>query len=215
MQHAGTTEIVDLCSGGAGPWRHLQQQLAEAGWPVSVKLTDKYPHPAALNQSAAASQPSVEYVSEPVDALDVPASLKGMRTLFEGFHHFAPVDARSILHNAFEKRLAIGIFEVRVPPTFGPVLLVLAPVSTLLGYVLLTPFITPRSWSRVLWTYLIPVVPLATCWDGVVSLLRVYSPRDLEVMCGRLRAPDYAWEIGTASTGTPFFEYVFLVGYPV
>ncbi len=45
MQHAGTTEIVDLCSGGAGPWRRLQPQLAEAGWPVQVKLTDKYPIP--------------------------------------------------------------------------------------------------------------------------------------------------------------------------
>jgi hypothetical protein len=31
----------------------------------------------------------------------------------------------------------------------------------------------------------------------------------------RLRAPDYAWEIGTASTGTPIFQYIYLVGYPV
>ena len=90
----------------------------------------------------------------------------------------------------------------------------LAPLSTLFGYLLLTPFITPPSWSRVLWTYLIPVVPLATCWDGVVSLLRVYSPRELKLISGRLRAPDYVWEIGTASTGTPLFEYVYLVGYP-
>lgn len=214
MQHAGTTEIVDLCSGGAGPWRRQQRQLAEAGWPVRIKLTDKYPHPAALRGWAATSQPGVEYVPDPVDALDVPPSLKGMRTLFEGFHHFEPPDAKSILRDAFEKRLAIGIFEVRMPPPFGSALLVLAPVSTLFGYLLLTPFITPRSWFRVLWTYLIPVVPLATCWDGVVSLLRVYSPRDLKVMSGRLRAPDYVWEVGTTSTGTPLFEYVYLVGYP-
>jgi hypothetical protein len=215
MQHAETTEIVDLCSGGAGPWRRLQRQLADAGWPVSIKLTDKYPHPAALRQWAATSQPGVEYVPEPVDALDPPPSLKGMRTLFEGFHHFAPKDARSILRDAFEKRVAIGIFEVRVPSPWGPALLMLAPVSTLLGYLLLTPFITPRSWSRLLWTYLIPIVPLATCWDGVVSLLRVYSPPELEAMTVPLRASDYVWEIGTASTGTPIFDYVYLVGYPV
>ncbi|MGA3057005.1 MAG: hypothetical protein ABSE70_03040 [Candidatus Limnocylindrales bacterium] len=215
MQHAETTEIVDLCSGGAGPWRPLQRQLADAGWPVSVKLTDKYPHPAALRHWEATSQPGVEYVPEPVDALNVPPSLKGMRTLFEGFHHFAPTDARSILQDAFEKRVAIGVFDVRVPRPWAPFLLALAPLSTLFGYLLLTPFITPRSWSRLLWTYLIPVVPLATCWDGVVSLLRVYSPRDLEAMSGQLRAPDYAWEIGTVSTGTPIFEYVYLVGYPV
>jgi hypothetical protein len=31
MQFAGTTEIVDLCSGGAGPWIRLQEQLRQAG----------------------------------------------------------------------------------------------------------------------------------------------------------------------------------------
>ena len=215
MQHAGTTEIVDLCSGGAGPWRLLQRQLADAGWPVTIKLTDKYPHPEALRQWAAASQPGVEYLPEPVDALDPPPSLSGMRTMFEGFHHFPPAAARSILRDAFEKRVAIGIFEARVPSPWGPILLALAPFTTLLGYLVMTPFIKPRSWSRLLWTYLIPVVPLATCWDGIVSLLRVYSPRDLEALSERLIAPDYAWEIGTASTGTPIFEYVYLVGYPV
>ena len=45
LRHAGTTEIVDLCSGGSGPWLNLQRELAEAGCAVSVKLTDKYPNP--------------------------------------------------------------------------------------------------------------------------------------------------------------------------
>jgi len=215
MQHTGTTEIVDLCSGGAGPWKLLQRQLADAGWPVGIMLTDKYPHPAALRQWAATSQPSVGYVPEPVDALDVPPSLKGMRTLFESFHHFAPSDAESILRDAFEKRVAIGVFDVRVPRRWAPIPMVLAPFSTVLGYLFMTPFITPRSWSRLLWTYLIPVVPLATCWDGVVSLLRVYSPPELEAMTVPLRASDYTWDIGTACTGTPIFEYVYLVGYPI
>ena len=215
MRHAGTTEIVDLCSGGAGPWRPLQRQLAEAGWPVTVKLTDKYPNPASLRQWDATSQPNVEYLTAPVDALDVPPSLAGMRTLFESFHHFKPTDAESILRDAFEKRVAIGVFDVRVPRPWAPILMALAPISTLLGYVLMTPFIKPRSWSRLLWTYLLPIVPLATCWDGVVSLLRVYSPRALESMSRELSSADYAWEIGTASTGVAIFEYVYLVGYPV
>jgi hypothetical protein len=215
MKHAGTTEIVDLCSGGAGPWRPLQRQLAEAGWPVSVKLTDKYPNPAVLRQWDATSQPNVEYVTEPVDALDVPPSLAGMRTLFESFHHFKPADAESILRDAFEKRAAIGVFDVRVPRPWAPILITLSPISTLLGYALMTPFIRPRSWSRILWTYLLPIVPLATCWDGVVSLLRAYSPQALAAMSGELRSADYAWEIGTASTGAAIFEYVYLVGYPV
>ena len=50
MQHAKTTEIVDLCSGGTGPWLRLQEQLKQAGLSVSVKLTDKYPNPQARSK---------------------------------------------------------------------------------------------------------------------------------------------------------------------
>lgn len=31
MQHAGTTQIVDLCSGGSGPWVRLQEHFRQAG----------------------------------------------------------------------------------------------------------------------------------------------------------------------------------------
>ncbi len=44
-------------------------------------------------------------------ALDVPESLRGMRTMFEGFHHFKPDHARKILADAVEKRTAIGLFD--------------------------------------------------------------------------------------------------------
>ena len=117
MKHAGTTEIVDLCSGGAGPWKPLQRKLAEAGWPVSVKLTDKYPNPAALRQWDATSQPNVEYVGKPVDALDVPPSLAGMRTLFESF----TISSRRMRSPSCEPRSrgvprsASSTFECRAP----------------------------------------------------------------------------------------------------
>jgi hypothetical protein len=213
MRQAGTTEILDLCSGGGGPWQRLQEQFRQAGLPVSVKLTDKYPNPAAIQKWAAAQ--GIEYLAEPVDALDVPAHLTGMRTLFEGFHHFRPAEAQSILRDAREKKAAIGIFEASLKPPFGLILFLLAPLTTLLSYLLLTPFIRPRTLPRFFWTYLIPLVPLTTCWDGVVSLLRVYSPQDLQELTTPLQAPDYVWETGLASTGTPVFEFTYLVGYPL
>src|SRR5512147_20190 len=88
MQQAGTSEIVDLCSGGTGPWRKLQAQLAQAGCPVRIKLTDKYPDPASIQKWVSTPDMPIEYLAEPVDALCVPRHLAGMRTLFEGFHHF-------------------------------------------------------------------------------------------------------------------------------
>ena len=215
MQHANTTEIVDLCSGGTGPWLRLHEKLKEAGISVSIKLTDKYPTPEAVQKWAEASRQGIEYVAEPVDATKVPPQLKGMRTLFEGFHHFKPEQARSILQDAQENNAAIGIFEISLKPPFGLILLLLSPVMTLVSYIFLTPFMKPRTLSRFLWTYLIPVVPLATCWDGIVSLLRVYSPDVLQELTVSLQRQGFTWETGRVSTGTPIFEYTYLLGYPV
>jgi hypothetical protein len=214
LQHAGTTEIVDLCSGGTGPWLSLQAQLQQAGLSVSIKLTDKFPNPEAVRKWAESSRQGIEYLPEPVDALNVPPQLKGMRSLFEGFHHFKPEQARSILQNALENKVAIGIFEISLKPPFGLLLLLSSPLMTLVSYLFLTPFMKPRTLSRFFWTYLIPVVPLATCWDGVISLIRVYSPQDLNELTGPLQSKDYTWETGLVSTGAPIFEYTYLLGYP-
>lgn len=149
LEHAGTREIVDLCSGGTGPWLRLQEQLRESGLPVTVHLTDKYPYPEAMQQWSVAARQGIEYLVEPVDATHVSAHLRGMRTL-----------------------------------------------------------------SRFLFTYLIPLVPLATIWDGMVSFLRVYSQEELKELVASLQSQDYTWEVGQASTGTPLFVFTYLVGYP-
>ncbi len=214
LHQSGTTEIVDLCSGATGPWLNLQPELAQAGCPVSVRLTDKYPHPEVVQRWTNTSDRSIEYLPEPVDALRVPPHLKGMRTLFEGFHHFKPEHARAILQDAVLQRMAIGVFDITLMPPFGYFLLPLAPLTTLLSYIFMTPFIRPHTLARFLWTYLIPVVPLATCWDGVISLLRVYSPPELKALTALIPSEGYAWDVGLASTGTPPFVYTYLVGYP-
>lgn len=215
LRQAGTTEIVDLCSGGSGPWLKLQAQLAQAGSPVRVMLTDKYPDPASIQHWTRSAGPGIAYLPEPVDALCVPAHLRGMRTLFEGFHHFQPAQARMILQAAATHKAAIGIFEASFKPPLHTLLLLLSPLLTLLGYIFVTPFLRPRSFARFFWTYLLPLVPLATCWDGAISLLRVYSPQALKALTHDVEVDGYVWEIGQKETGAPLFEYIYLIGYPV
>jgi len=215
MRQAGTTEIVDLCSGGTGPWIRLQEQLKQAGMDVNVKLTDKFPNPKSVQKWSETSRQGIEYLAEPIDAMNVPSHLKGMRTMFEGFHHFKPEQASSILQDAVEKKAAIGIFEASLKPPLGFFILLLAPLITLLSYLLVTPFITPRILPRFFWTYLVPIVPLATCWDGVISLLRVYSIQELKELTHPLQHQGYTWEVGQAATGTPIFVFTYLLGYPV
>lgn len=215
LTHAGTTDIVDLCSGGTGPWIHLQEQLHQAGIKVKIVLTDKYPNPNSIQNWKESSRHGIEYLGESVDAMNVPSHLGGMRTLFEGFHHFQPEEAMAILNDAMDKKVAIGIFEASLKPPLGIFILLMSPIMTILTYLLITPFIKPRKISRFLWTYLIPIVPLATCWDGVVSLLRVYSLEELKGLTTSLQSKDYVWEPGKASTGTPIFEFTYLIGYPL
>ncbi len=214
MQCASTTQIVDLCSGAGGPWMELKEHFQKAGLPITIKLTDKYPHPGIIKQWKERATLGIEYFPKSVDAMNVPPQLTGMRTLFEGFHHFAPEQARSILQDAADKKVAIGIFEASLKPPFGWFLLLLAPVTTFISYLLVTPFIKPQTWARFFWTYLVPIVPLVTCWDGVISFLRVYSPPDLRELTDPLQSKEYVWEMGQVSTDTPIFEFTYLLGYP-
>lgn len=215
MQNAETKEIVDLCSGGTGPWVRLKEHFERAGLPVEINLTDKYPDPDSIQKWSGTSRQGIRYLAEPVDAMNVPAHLQGMRTLFEGFHHFKPEQAKAILQDAVEKRVAIGIFEASLKPPFRIILLLLAPLTTLASYFLMTPFIKPCTFARFFWTYLIPIVPLATSWDGVISLLRVYSPPELQKLTNSIPSHSYMWEVGQAETGTPIFVFTYLLGYPV
>ena len=54
---------------------------------------------------------------------------------------------------------------------------------------LMTPFMRPFRWSRLLLTYPLPLVPLTCLWDGIVSQLRAYTADELvELVRRALRA---------------------------
>ena len=217
MKHAKTIEILDLCSGGTGSWIRLRKQFELAGMEINVKLTDKYPNPESLQKWKKSKRKGIEYLDEPIDAMNVPFRLNGMRTLFAGFHHFKPEQAQQILRDAFEKKVPIGIFDpssLRTP--FGMILLLLlipfTPIIVLLSYLIMTPFIKPHTFSRFFWTYLLPIVPITTSWDGLISFLRSYTPQELKELTNSLQSNEYAWEIGIVTLGIPL---TYLLGYPI
>jgi hypothetical protein len=210
LRRAGTSEVLDLGSGGAGPWRWLQPELAGMGLRVTVCLTDKYPNLAAFGASSRSSNEAIFCHPHSVDAARVPAALAGFRTLFTAFHHFRPAEARAVLADAVKRRQGIGIFEVtnrRLLPLF---FVLLSPVLMLL----LTPFIRPFRWSRLLWTYVVPLAPLVLVFDGLVSLMRTYNPRQLEEFAQGLDADHYEWKIGRARNGRFQIPVTYLIGVP-
>jgi hypothetical protein len=205
LTRSRTTRIVDLCSGGSGPWAALQPALRALGVDVTVRLTDKFPNVPALAAVAAAT-PGLEFETASVDALDVPARLAGFRTIFTAFHHFPPPHARAILAAAVRDSEGIAIVEAgsRTPGALAMMAVIPAAVW------ILTPLIRPFRWSRLFWTYLVPVIPLAIMFDGIVSCLRIYTADEmLEMAAGADRAGAFEWQAGLvrapgAPIGVPY-----------
>ncbi|HWN66477.1 MAG TPA: hypothetical protein VNM90_02495, partial [Haliangium sp.] len=78
-----------------------------------------------------------------------------------------------------------------------------------------TPFIRPFHWSRLLWTYAVPVVPLACLWDGMVSVLRIYSPEELQALLADVPGSDeYVWDIGQLRVARAPAQITYLIGRP-
>jgi hypothetical protein len=209
VKRTGAAQIIDLCSGGGGPWPDLLPALRASGVDVPVCLTDKYPNTAALRR-VAATAPGARFEEGPVSATDVPARLAGFRTVFTAFHHFRPAEARAILAAAVRDRQGIAIAEAtqRTPRALATMALVPLAVWVL------TPAIRPFRWSRLFWTYLVPVIPLAVLFDGVVSCLRVYTPEEMLAMGREVGGDGYEWEAGLERPAGSPIPIPYLIGVP-
>ena len=209
LERAGSRTIVDLCSGGGGPWINLARQLRGGARPIRIYLTDKFPNLAAFENLRAASDDGITFYGKPVDAANVPLELDGFRTMFTSFHHFPSGEARAILQNAVAAGRGIAIFEVtrRAQAT----IVLMLPWSVLLLF--FTPFLRPFRWSRLLFTYLLPVIPVVMLFDGIVSCLRTYRPEELLAISAGLGAPDYQWEAGE-HFGLGQLPITYLIGNP-
>lgn len=204
---SGARTIVDLCSGGSGPLLLLVQDLGAEGFEVHATLTDLYPNIPAFAEIAAASGGLIGFERGSVDARNVPPGLVGLRTIFNGFHHLRPADARAVLHAAAAARQPIAIFEVS-ERSLRTVAVLITPLMVWIA----TPFMRPFKWRRLFWTYLLPLVPLTCLWDGIVSQLRAYTIPELRQM-SEGSAP-MRWEIGKLPIAKGRGRLTYLVGFP-
>ena len=211
LENSGSRQILDLCSGAGGPWLWLYKAFDGQGSPpVSVCLTDKYPNATAFSHANIASRNRIHFHAAPVDVAEVPPELDGFRTLFASFHHFPPRQAQAILQDAVNRRQGIGIFEAPGRHIVTLLLVLLVPLADLV----VTPFLRPFRWSRLLWTYVIPVIPVVLWFDGMISCLRTYSPDELaELTDGLSGASEYEWDIGEEQAGFLSLPITYLIGF--
>lgn len=210
LDKTGTHRVIDLCSGSGGPWLRLIQDLEGEGFPVRVVFTDKYPNTQAFRSVRNVFGDLFDYFPDPVDATHVPGDLVGFRTIFSAFHHFHPSLAKEILRDAVNCHQGVAIFEVtqRTPWAIFNFFL----TSLLVPFCV--PFMRPFRWSRLAWTYLVPVAPAVIFFDSLVSCLRTYSPEELQKMAKDTGSSGYTWETGEVKTEHAPVPITYLLGYP-
>lgn len=210
IEALGVTRIVDLCSGSGGPTVELAAALRARGLNAEITLTDLFPNRRAFEALRARHGDALQFRAEPVDATAVPDDLPGLRLVFNAFHHLPAPVARSVLADAMARGQPIAVYEV--VGREWPQLLAMLGVPVVVP--LLLPLVRPFDWRWIPLTYGLPVLPLTSLWDGMVSCLKIYDADELREMTATLQKPGWRWEIGTIQP-TPLPAHItWLVGSP-
>jgi hypothetical protein len=211
LEECGYERVLDLCSGAGGPWPSLVHHFKMyGGRPPEVLLTDKYPNSTKLHDLESLTANRIHFLRHSIDATQIPGHLQGFRTLFSSFHHFNPDEARRLPQDTVNTRQGIGIFEATAHHMFTFLSVLFVPVAAWL----FLPFRRPFRWSRLLWTYLIPVIPFVLFFDGVISCLRSHSLGELQEMTSGLAASGYRWDIGEQTGGLLPVRITYVIGRP-
>jgi hypothetical protein len=241
LRSTGDRRIVDLCSGGAGPWRSLAPTLARrlGGEPLQIVLTDLFPswHSTTASRTRTCgldrwrltftnrrSKPSHPRQAEvgipsPAQIIFVPFSVDATQVspALPGFRTLF-----TAFHH-FEPAQAQAILQSAVDAGQGiavfeqtrrhPLALLVMLTLPLLA-LLLTPFIRPWRPARFFWTYVIPAIPAVLCHDGIVSCVRTYEPGELLALAAALHGPAYKWQTGRVRSPLSPVGVTYLVGVP-
>ncbi|MDW3652659.1 MAG: hypothetical protein R8P61_36615 [Bacteroidia bacterium] len=143
-----------------------------------------------------------------IDELNTKES--GLYVSVNAFHKLKEEKARNLLRRIASEGHPLAIVEGNndsLWQVFG--MTVIVPLTVLLA----TPFVKPFRFSRIIFTYLLPVLPLVTFLDGAMALLKLYAPTDLDELTSSLGCKDYSWKSGKLDNGRGG-KIIYLLGYP-
>ncbi|MEO8240187.1 MAG: hypothetical protein ABI793_13095 [Flavobacterium sp.] len=204
LKESNTNQIIDLGSGGGGGLIWLNKELRKNNPGLKILLTDYFPNIPAFEHTQKQAD-NFEFIKTPIDARNAPDNLNGLRTQFLSLHHFKPKEAQQILQNAVDTNSSIAIFEGQERSLQSILAMIFSPISVLLT----TPFIRPFQIGRIIFTYLIPIVPILILWDGVVSSFRTYSVDEMNVLVSNLNNKEnFNWEVAKVKSGLTKILYL-------
>ncbi len=67
------------------------------------------------------------------------------------------------------------------------------------------------AFIQIIFTYIIPIIPICFAWDAVITSGRIYRMKDLDILLKGLGNKNYTWEKGIIEGKS---EKIYLIGCP-
>jgi hypothetical protein len=220
IKDSSIDQIVDLGSGSGGIMPEVFQTLQEEYHLTSIKmtLTDLYPNKDLVERiNSEIKLSGLSYNPKSVDATNFKEIPPGLKTMVNSFHHMPPQQAREILASAQSANQPLLIYEMgenKIPVLVWALLLPISLAILMLMVLFMTPFVRPLNWQQIVFTYLIPFIPLCYAWDGQASLPRMYATKDVEYLISTLETTSYNWKLGHATRKSGKKMGNFILGTP-
>lgn len=217
ISKTGSRSVVDLGSGAGGAMEDVYKLYQSENENVQFTLTDLYPNKKTIDRINTEYGEGLKYYEGSVNAADLKNTPEGIKTMVNSFHHMPPAVAKSILRSAKENAQPIMIYEMaenKIPFLVWLLFLPISLVILMIMVLFMTPFVKPLKVEQLIFTYLIPLIPMAYAWDGQTSLPRIYTMKDLDELLSDLHSDDYVWEKGPAINSKGKQQGYTLKGYP-
>ncbi len=200
------SQIVDCCAGTGGVWRQLLPAVRCQHADVKVTLTDLFPP----DESQVPDLPGLHVDPSPRDALTLSAAVPGVRTWLRCFHHLSPAQRQQALASAVTARQPVLVVESTLPTWWN---LLLNLVLLLVVPLRAVKQVRRHPW-RMLFSTLLPVIPLLMTWDALVSVFKTDCVASLHDLVTRLDAVGYRWRVCTGRCAPTTGHMLLLIGEP-
>ena len=219
LKERNLNTIVDLGSGSGGAMPEVLRSIHRIKGleGVTLTMTDLFPSPEMLKKYNANTSDKIGYLGTSVDATNIAKAPKGLKTMVNSFHHMPPKKARAILKSAQGTNQPLLVYEMgdnNIPLLVWWLLLPISLVVLIIMVLFMTPFVKPLTWRQIVFTYLIPIIPICYAWDGQASLPRIYTLEDLDLLLDGSGTENYVWEKGYAKKKNGKKQGTYLLGLP-
>lgn len=135
----------------------------------------------------------------------------GLYVSVNSFHQLRPKDAKNLLETIAENGHSIAVLEGNNDSLWQVVgMTIFVPLTVLLT----APFVKPFRFGRLIFTYLIPILPIITLIDGFLALFKLYAPIDLDELTSSISIKNYEWKSGKMDNNRGG-KIIYLLGWKV